>query len=97
MTEAENLSTSALSHESLASRVAELTDQINALRRAYYEGNTVLVSDDRYDALMLELEAIERANPELITGDSPISWWRRQRGFRPGSASRAHDESRQRF
>ena len=71
MTEAENLSTSALSHESLASRVAELTDQINALRRAYYEGNTVLVSDDRYDALMLELEAIERANPELITGDSP--------------------------
>jgi DNA ligase (NAD+) len=56
---------------SLVARVAWLTDQINAHRRAYYEGNTVLVSDDAYDALMQELEALERANPELITGDSP--------------------------
>ena len=58
-------------HATLVHRVASLTDQINAYRRAYYEGNTVLVSDEAYDALMQELEAIERANPELITGDSP--------------------------
>ena len=71
MTDASENSASAKSHEALVARVASLTDQINAHRRAYYEGNTVLVGDDVYDALMLELEAIERANPELITGDSP--------------------------
>ena len=71
MTDASNNSASALSHEALVARVASLTDEINSHRRAYYEGNTVLISDERYDALMLELEAIERANPELITGDSP--------------------------
>jgi len=60
-----------VSHEALVARAAQLSDQINAYRRAYYEGNTVLVADDVYDSLMQELEAIERANPELITGDSP--------------------------
>ncbi|MEY4367120.1 MAG: hypothetical protein RLZ28_535, partial [Actinomycetota bacterium] len=71
MTDASDNSASAKSHEALVACVASLTDEINAHRRAYYEGNTVLVGDDVYDALMLELEAIERANPELITGDSP--------------------------
>lgn len=52
-------------------RIAALTDQINAHRRAYYEGNTVLISDAEYDALMHELELIESKHPELITGDSP--------------------------
>ena len=52
-------------------RVAELVDQINHHRTAYYEGNTVLVSDADYDALLHELEALEREYPELITGDSP--------------------------
>ena len=60
-----------LLHEAAARRVNELVDQINAHRRAYYEGNTVLISDAEYDALMLELEALERENPDLITGDSP--------------------------
>jgi DNA ligase (NAD+) len=58
-------------HEAAARRVNELVDQINAHRRAYYEGNTVLISDAEYDALMLELERLERENPDLITGDSP--------------------------
>ena len=52
-------------------RVAELVDLINQHRRAYYEGNTVLISDADYDALFHELEALEREHPELITGDSP--------------------------
>jgi len=69
--DASNNSADALSHDALVARVASLTDEINSHRRAYYEGNTVLISDERYDALMLELEAIERTNPELITGDSP--------------------------
>lgn len=58
-------------HSEAASRVADLVDQINTHRRAYYEGNTVLVSDAEYDALLQELEALEVKFPDLITGDSP--------------------------
>lgn len=54
-----------------AERVAQLVDEINRHRRAYYEGNTVLISDAEYDALLQELEALEAAHPELVTGDSP--------------------------
>ena len=58
-------------HEDAAKRVTELVDEINRHRRAYYEGNTVLIADAEYDALVLELEALEAKFPELITGDSP--------------------------
>ena len=58
-------------HESAAERVNVLVDQINTHRRAYYEGNTVLIADSAYDALLLELETLEARYPELITGDSP--------------------------
>ncbi|MFM6971677.1 MAG: NAD-dependent DNA ligase LigA [Rhodoluna sp.] len=54
-----------------AKRVEELVDELNKHRRAYYEGNTVLISDSDYDALLHELEALEAEHPELITGDSP--------------------------
>jgi DNA ligase (NAD+) len=60
-----------MSHDQVEQRVNELVDQINAHRRAYYEGNTVLISDSEYDALMAELEKLEMKYPELITGDSP--------------------------
>lgn len=58
-------------HEDAARRVTELVDLVNQHRRAYYEGNTVLVSDAEYDALLQELEALEAKFPELVTGDSP--------------------------
>ena len=58
-------------HDSAAKRVSELVDELNRHRRAYYEGNTTLISDAEYDALHQELEALEREYPELITGDSP--------------------------
>ncbi|MEY4639323.1 MAG: hypothetical protein RLY13_321, partial [Actinomycetota bacterium] len=54
-----------------AARVAELVDELNKLRRAYYDANTVLVSDAEYDAKLHELEALENKFPELINGDSP--------------------------
>ena len=54
-----------------AKRVAELVDEINRHRRAYYEANAVLVSDAEYDAMLQELELLEAQHPELITGDSP--------------------------
>jgi len=58
-------------HDIAAKRVSELVDQINTHRRAYYEGNTVLIADSEYDALLHELEALEAKYPELIPGDSP--------------------------
>ena len=58
-------------HASAARRVSELVDELNSYRRAYYEGNTVLISDTDYDALTKELESLENEYPELITGDSP--------------------------
>lgn len=60
-----------MNHDEAEARVNELVDQINANRRAYYEGNTALISDSDYDKLMKELEHLENQFPELITGDSP--------------------------
>ena len=60
-----------MNHDQAEARVNELVDQINAHRRAYYEGNTVLIADADYDALLIELEQLENQFPELITGDSP--------------------------
>ena len=57
--------------EGLKQRHGVLVDEINKHRRAYYEGNTVLIADAEYDALMHELELLEAQHPELITGDSP--------------------------
>lgn len=52
-------------------QIQELVDEINQHRRAYYDQNTVLVSDETYDKLLLELQKLEQQFPELITGDSP--------------------------
>jgi DNA ligase (NAD+) len=62
---------SEISFEDAKARVAELSDRINHLRAAYYEGNTVLISDAEYDDMMRELERLEADFPQLITGDSP--------------------------
>jgi DNA ligase (NAD+) len=60
-----------MTHAAAAKRVAELVDEINRHRRAYYSNDTVLISDAEYDALMRELELLEAEHPDLITGDSP--------------------------
>ena len=60
-----------MNREQAAVRIAELVDEINKHRRAYYQQDSVLVSDAEYDALMRELEGLEAEHPELITGDSP--------------------------
>jgi DNA ligase (NAD+) len=60
-----------LLQQAAAKRIEELVDEINKHRRAYYEGNTVLIDDAEYDSLMHELEMLEAQHPELITGDSP--------------------------
>jgi DNA ligase (NAD+) len=60
-----------MTHAAAAKRVAELVDEINKHRRAYYSQDSVLISDAEYDALMRELETLEAEHPDLITGDSP--------------------------
>jgi DNA ligase (NAD+) len=60
-----------LKRDQAKSRIAELVDEINKHRRAYYEKDSVFISDAEYDALMRELESLEAEHPELITGDSP--------------------------
>jgi DNA ligase (NAD+) len=57
--------------QKVVDRVAQLVDEINQHRSAYFQSNTSLISDADYDKLMRELEQLESKYPELITGDSP--------------------------
>ncbi len=52
-------------------RVAELRALIERHNDLYYVHATPEVSDAEFDALMRELDALERAHPELKTADSP--------------------------
>ncbi|MDE3155204.1 MAG: NAD-dependent DNA ligase LigA [Acidobacteriota bacterium] len=54
-----------------AARAAALRDAIRHHDERYYTLSAPEISDAEYDALMKELEAIERAHPELVTPDSP--------------------------
>jgi DNA ligase (NAD+) len=56
---------------SAKAEVDQLTTRILELRDAYYEGDTVLASDQEYDGLMRRLELLERMFPELQGQDSP--------------------------
>src|SRR5690554_6304993 len=52
-------------------RVELLRREIARHDRLYYELDAPEISDAEYDALMRELEALEKAYPELVTPDSP--------------------------
>ncbi len=52
-------------------RIAELRRQLAQAARAYHERDELLIPDAEYDALMRELEALEAANPQLDSADSP--------------------------
>jgi DNA ligase (NAD+) len=52
-------------------RAEELRDELRRHEHAYYVLDAPLVSDAEYDALFRELVALEEANPELVTPDSP--------------------------
>jgi DNA ligase (NAD+) len=57
--------------ESLAQRAADLREQLRKYNYHYSVLSEPLVSDAEYDALFDELDAIEKAHPELVTPDSP--------------------------
>jgi len=61
---AHDLETAKVEAESLTVRILEL-------REAYYERDSLLVSDDEYDSVMRRLEELERFFPELQSQDSP--------------------------
>ena len=56
---------------SAAQRAAELRRLIEHHRRRYYVDDAPDIPDADYDALERELDALERAHPELRTADSP--------------------------
>jgi DNA ligase (NAD+) len=57
--------------ESPADRIRDLREEVDRHNRLYHAEDNPEISDERYDRLYAELEALERANPELISGDSP--------------------------
>lgn len=54
-----------------AEKVAALRDQINHHNHLYYVLDEPALPDAEYDRLFRELQALEQANPEWVTPDSP--------------------------
>jgi DNA ligase (NAD+) len=52
-------------------RIEQLRDEIRRHDHLYYVLNQPKISDRQYDALFAKLKALEQANPQLITADSP--------------------------
>ena len=52
-------------------QIEQLRDEIRRHDYLYYVLNQPAISDRRYDELLAELKALEQANPQLITADSP--------------------------
>jgi DNA ligase (NAD+) len=54
-----------------AERIAQLRTEIRRHEERYYALNAPEISDAAFDALMKELERLERENPDLVSADSP--------------------------
>ncbi|WP_428736188.1 NAD-dependent DNA ligase LigA [Thermomonas sp.] len=54
-----------------AARIADLRQRIEDANRRYHALDDPDITDAEYDALVRELEALERAHPELAAPDSP--------------------------
>jgi DNA ligase (NAD+) len=52
-------------------RAAQLREELREHGHRYYVLDDPLITDDKYDALLDELRAIEAEHPELLTPDSP--------------------------
>lgn len=57
--------------ESVVAHIEALRNIISDHNHRYYVLDSPTVSDAQYDALLHELQALERAHPDLITPDSP--------------------------
>lgn len=54
-----------------AARAAELTAELRRHNHLYYVENRPEITDRQFDVLMLELQELETAHPELLLPDSP--------------------------
>jgi len=52
-------------------RMRELEKEIRRHQKLYYEENKPVISDRSFDALLKELEDLEKENPSLTSADSP--------------------------
>jgi len=60
-----------MAEEKFQERINTLRAEIRKHNYQYHVLNAPLVSDHEYDRLMIELQTLEAANPNLITPDSP--------------------------
>lgn len=65
------MSTHEAGKEEAAKRIEKLRAEIRHHDRKYYVEAAPEISDQQYDRLMKELEALESEHPELVTPDSP--------------------------
>src|SRR3954467_15674507 len=56
---------------SVEKKIASLRNELNRHNHLYFVEARPAISDREYDQLMHELIALEKANPELLTPDSP--------------------------
>lgn len=52
-------------------RAAQLRQEIEHHNKLYYQQAAPQITDQQFDALLLELQTLETAHPELLTPDSP--------------------------
>ena len=57
--------------QSIENRIEELRDKLRFQERKYYVENQPDLSDEEFDSMMKQLEALEAEAPALITPDSP--------------------------
>lgn len=60
-----------MANQTLTERAEQLRQQLNEANYRYYVLADPTLTDRQFDELLQELQAIEAANPELITPDSP--------------------------
>ena len=74
--------------DEIAARVDALREQIRYHNERYHVLDAPEISDADYDALVLELRALEEEFPELVTPDSPTQQRRSARRPRRSPRSR---------
>lgn len=72
------------SNDTAAAEIAHLRTEIARHNELYYQQNTIEISDQEFDALLVRLKELETSNPDLITPDSPTQRvGGRSDGFKP--------------
>lgn len=60
-----------MNEQNIAQQIKDLTEKLNRYADAYYRDDSPLITDEEYDRLFRELEALEAAYPALRRANSP--------------------------